>query len=77
MKRRLKLTQDVLALLERQPNMTQAQIAVGLKAKPNSVRAVLWKLVNCQKIQSAKSARAATMTGPKVVNVYCLVEGIA
>jgi hypothetical protein len=77
MKRRLKLTLDVLALLGRQPNMTQAQIAVGLKAKPNSVRAVLWKLVNCQKIQAIKTARAATMTGPKMVNVYCLVEGIA
>jgi hypothetical protein len=77
MKRRLKLTPDVLALLERQPNMTQAQIAAGLKAKPNSVRAVLWKLVICQKILATKNANAAKMTGPKVVNVYCLAEGIA
>lgn len=77
MKRRPKLTQDILALIGRQPNMTQAQISVGLKAKPHSVRAVLWKLVSCEKILATKSARAATMTGPKVVNVYCLVEEIA
>jgi Mn-dependent DtxR family transcriptional regulator len=76
MKRRPNLTQDILDLLERQPNLTQAQIAVELKAKPHSVKAVLWKLTQCQgKISATKSAKAATMTGPKVVNVYCLCEG--
>jgi predicted ArsR family transcriptional regulator len=73
MKRRSKLSKDILELLERQPNMTQAQIARELDAKPHSIKAVLWKLVNRQsKILATKGAKADTMTGPKVVNVYCL-----
>ena len=73
MKRRSKLSKDILDLLERQPNMTQAQIARELQAKPHSIKAVLWKLVHRQnKIVATKGAKADTMTGPKVVNVYCL-----
>ena len=77
MKRRPKLTIDILTLLKRGTGLTQAQISQQLKAKPHSVRAVLWKLVGQGKISATKSAKAATIPGPKVVNVYCSVEGFA
>jgi len=72
-KRRPKLSKDILALLGSQPNITQSQISQQLKAKPHSIRAVLWKLVHREnKILATKGALTATMTGPKVVNTYCL-----
>ena len=75
-KRRPKLSKDILTLLGSQPNITQSQISQQLKAKPHSIRAVLWKLVHREnKILATKGALTATMTGPKVVNTYCLAEG--
>ncbi len=46
LKRRPRLSQDILLLLERLPNLTQAQITAELFAKPHSIKAVLWKLVH-------------------------------
>ena len=72
-KRRPRLSKDILSLLESRPNITQFQISQQLKAKPHSIRAVLWKLVHREnKILATKGAKADTMTGPKVVNTYCL-----
>ena len=75
LKRRPRLAQDILALLEQRPNMTQAEIANELLAKPHSIKAILWKLVHQQnKIIATKGAKADKITGPKVINMYCLKE---
>ena len=55
--------------------MTQSEIAKELLAKPHSIKAVLWKLVHQHnKIVATKGAKADKMTGPKVINMYCLKE---
>ena len=72
MKRRSRLSQDILELLGRQPNMTQAQIAKELQAKPHSLKAVLWKLVQRQNKVVAVKGAASEAKGPKIVNIYCL-----
>jgi hypothetical protein len=72
MKRRSKLSQDILDLLGRQPNITSAQIAAELKAKPHSLKAVLWKLVHRQNKVVADRSANNLGKGPKIVNVYCL-----
>ncbi len=75
LKRRPRLSQDILLLLERLPNLTQAQITAELFAKPHSIKAVLWKLVHRElKIVATKGAKADKITGPKVINMYCLKE---
>ena len=75
LKRRPRLAQDILILLEQRPNMTQAEIAQELLAKPHSIKAILWKLVHQQnKIVATKGAKADKITGPKVINMYCLRE---
>jgi hypothetical protein len=77
MKRRSKLSQDILDLLAREPNITSAQIAAHLKAKPHSLKAVLWKLVNRDcKVVADKSANNLRK-GPKIINVYCLAPSDA
>jgi len=72
MKRRSKLAEDILNLLGRQPNLTSAQIATELKAKPHSLKAVLWKLVNRQNKVVADRSANNLGKGPKIINVYCL-----
>jgi Mn-dependent DtxR family transcriptional regulator len=72
MKRRSKLSEDILDLLGRQPNITSAQIATKLKAKPHSLKAVLWKLVHRQNKVVADRSANNLGKGPKIVNVYCL-----
>jgi len=75
LKRRPKLARDVLLLLKQKPNLTQSQIVTELSAKPHSIKAVLWKLLHQQdKIVATKGAKADKMTGPKVINMYCLKE---
>lgn len=76
-KRRSKLSEDILLLLERQPNITSAQMASELNAKPNSLKAVLWKLVNRQKKVVADRSANNLGKGPKIVNVYCLAPADA
>ena len=77
MKRRSKLSQDILDLLAREPNITSAQIAAHLKAKPHSLKAVLWKLVNKQNRVIADRSAANLGKGPKIINVYCLAPSDA
>jgi hypothetical protein len=64
--RRPKLSRDILALLERQPHMTQAQIARELKAKPHSLKAVLWKLVQRQNKSLRPGAQPASREARKL-----------
>lgn len=73
-RRRSRLSKDILDLLSRHQGMTHAQISKELrKAKPHSIRAVLWKLEHrYKKIVATKGAKRDTMTGPKVVYLYCL-----
>lgn len=73
-KRRTKLSEDILDLLGRQPNITSAQMVAELGAKPNSLKAVLWKLVNRQNKVVADRSANNLGKGPKIVNVYCLAS---
>lgn len=77
MKRRSKLSQDILDLLQREPNITAAHMCATLKAKPHSLKAVLWKLVNKQNRVIADRSAANLGKGPKIVNVYCLAPADA
>jgi hypothetical protein len=74
-RRRSRLAKDIITLLGKEPNLTHFQICQKIRAKPHSIRSVLWKLVHRQnKIFTTRTGRTDTMTGPRVVYVYCLVS---
>ncbi len=74
--RRSFLARDVIKLLGRSTNLTRADIAVKLKAKGHSVKAVLFKLVADQKVSCEKGAVTNAKTGPRMVNVYYLTTTV-
>lgn len=72
MKRRSNLTKDILAVLAEGP-CPIGIIATRIEAKRNSIKSVVWKLLKQQKIGISHVGDAISATGPKRVNVYCLV----
>ena len=61
----------MLELLELEPGLTSSQISERLKAKPNSVRTMIWKLVQANKLER-KEKPIELVRGPKSAGSYYL-----
>lgn len=72
--RRVNLSKDILDLLAVEPNLPIGTIVAKTGGKRNSIKSVIWKLIQQERIECVGVADAVCSTGPKQVNVYSLRE---
>jgi predicted ArsR family transcriptional regulator len=72
-RRRPFLSRDIMRVLKKHPNLTRGEISIKVHAKNHSVKAVLFKLVASGKIECVKGKQTTAKTGPRMINVYCLM----
>lgn len=69
------MPQQIVELLQNQPNMSSNDIAQALNAKVNSVKVTLHKMVKNQKLVREKVSRAEkSKAGPQNLYAYRLSE---